>query len=151
MMKIAGNNGYKIKEFDRIVERRYQTYLADRKDCTLADFYRVVCKTVEEINKKIGSTQFNVPKIITVMQTTEYRSYTKLTKEEFEEMLQEVIVDSGFTTGFRVKDILPYIFGIPMAAFMIKQRFGPKTIPNDLFIPAITSATVFLLAKLHKI
>ncbi|GKV40765.1 hypothetical protein SLEP1_g48368 [Rubroshorea leprosula] len=73
----SGNNGYKIKEFDRIVERRYQTYLADEEDCTLADFYRVVCKTVEEINKKIGSTQFNVPKIITVMQATEYvRSFS---------------------------------------------------------------------------
>ncbi|GLT40543.1 hypothetical protein SLA2020_146690 [Shorea laevis] len=74
-----------------------------------------------------------------------------ITKEKFEEILQEVFVESGFSAGFVAKDILTYLFGIPMTALLIKQRFGPKTIPNDLFIPGITSATVFLLAKLHKI
>ncbi|GKV40769.1 hypothetical protein SLEP1_g48372 [Rubroshorea leprosula] len=200
----SGNVGSKSNEFDSIVERCYQTHFADGKDLTLADFYRAVCETVEEINKKLGSTQFNVPKTTTLKlvfkkhqdalknvtekvkeevatdkatekvgeevatdhkvaekvtdevakdKSTEKVTDEKLmfTKEMFEEVLQEVVVESGFSAGFGAKDMLTYIFGIPMTALLIKQRFGPKTIPNDLFIPAITSATVFLLAKLQKI
>ncbi|GLT95819.1 hypothetical protein SLE2022_134810 [Rubroshorea leprosula] len=199
----SGNDGSKSNEFDSIVERCYQTHFADGKDLTSADFYRAVCETVEEINKKLGSTQFNVPKTTTLKlvfkkhqdalkkvtekvteevstdkatekvreevatdkaaekvtdevakdKSTEKVTDEKLlfTKEMFEEVLQEVVVESGFSAGFGAKDMLTYIFGIPMTALLIKQRFGPKTIPNDLFIPAITSATVFLLAKLQKI
>lgn len=73
-----------------------------------------------------------------------------LTKEKFQEILQEVIVDTGFT-GIGAKDTLFYIFGVPVAALMIKQRVMPRVISNDIFIPGITSATVFILAKLNKI
>ncbi|GLT95808.1 hypothetical protein SLE2022_134700 [Rubroshorea leprosula] len=168
----SGNNGYKVKEFDRIVERCYQTHFADVMDCTSADFYRAVCETVEEINKKLGSTQFSVPKITTLKlifakhlnalekvtdedatdKSAEIATYeTLITREKFEEILQEVIVESGFTTDFRVMDILTYIFGVPVTALIIKQYFGLEAIPDYLFITVITTATVFLLAKLHKI
>lgn len=74
----------------------------------------------------------------------------KLSKDEFQKILQEIIIHTGFT-GFGSKDILIYLYGIPAAALFIKQRIAPKAIPNDVFIPGITSASVFLLAKLNKI
>lgn len=73
-----------------------------------------------------------------------------LTKEEFHKILEEVIVDTGLT-GFAAKDILFYMYGVPATALLIKQRVAPEAIPNDIFIPLVTSATVYLLAKLNKI
>lgn len=73
----------------------------------------------------------------------------ELSKEEFQGILQEVLIETGFT-GIGAKDILLYLFGIPVTGLMIKKRAALK-IHDDLFIPAITSATVFLLAKLKKI
>ena len=72
------------------------------------------------------------------------------TKEEFEKIIQDVILDTGFT-GIGAKDILFYIFGVPVTALFIKQRLFPNAISNDVFIPGVTSATVFVLAQLNKI
>jgi hypothetical protein len=73
-----------------------------------------------------------------------------LTKEEFETILREVIIGAGFT-GIGAKDTLLYIFGVPLTTLFIKQQIMPRVIPNEIFIPGITSATVFILAKLNKI
>lgn len=73
-----------------------------------------------------------------------------LTKEEFQKILQDAIVETGFT-GIGAKDILLYIFGVPATALLIKQGLIPKALPNEIFIPVVTSATVFVLAKLNKI
>ncbi|KAL6540683.1 hypothetical protein OROMI_024566 [Orobanche minor] len=73
-----------------------------------------------------------------------------LTKEEFEKILKEVILDTG-VTSIGAKDILLYLFGVPATALFLKQKMVPKLIPNEVFIPAITSATVFLLAMFNKI
>ena len=73
-----------------------------------------------------------------------------MTKDEFEKIIKELIVDTGLT-GFGAKDIIFYMFGVPITALFIKQRVAPKAVPNDIFIPVVTSATVFLLAKLNKI
>lgn len=74
----------------------------------------------------------------------------ELKKEEFQKILQEVISDTG-VTGIGAKDTLMYIFGVPMTALFFKQRLIPNAIPNEIFIPGVTSAAVFLLAKLNKI
>lgn len=73
-----------------------------------------------------------------------------LSKDEFQKILQDIILDSG-VTGMGIKDILLFIFGIPVITTFIKQRAAPNAVPNDVFIPAVTSASVFLLAKLNKI
>lgn len=73
-----------------------------------------------------------------------------LTKEEFQKILQAVILDTG-VSGMGAKDMLLYIFGVPLTAVFLKQQIIPGAIRNDIFIPAVTSATVFLLAKLNKI
>lgn len=66
-------------------------------------------------------------------------------------MLKDVILDTGFTGIGGAKDLILYIFGVPITAFVIKQSLMPRVIPNEVFIPSITSATVFILAKLNKI
>ncbi|KAJ6741678.1 hypothetical protein OIU85_015824 [Salix viminalis] len=73
----------------------------------------------------------------------------QLEKEEFRKILQEIIIHSGFT-GFGSKDTILFIFGIPLITYFIKQRVAPKSIPNEVFIPGVTSASVYLLAKLNK-
>lgn len=73
-----------------------------------------------------------------------------LTKEEFQKILQVVILDTA-VTNIIAKDMLFYLYGVPATALLIKQCLVPKLIPNAVFIPAVTSATVFLLAKLNKI
>ncbi|KAF5197546.1 Transmembrane protein [Thalictrum thalictroides] len=73
-----------------------------------------------------------------------------LTKEEFRKILKEVMFDTGLL-GTGAKDIFFFIFSVPMTALLIKQKLGPKAIPNEIFIPGVTSATVFVLARLNKI
>ncbi|XVF07106.1 hypothetical protein REPUB_Repub06bG0109900 [Reevesia pubescens] len=146
----AGNK--KSKAIDLVIEECYQTYFRDNNEWNTAKFYRAVCETVEEINKKLGSTQLSVPKTTTL--EFAFAKYNKpadgdLSKEEFQGILQELLIETGFT-GIGAKDIIFYLFGVPITALMIKKRTALK-IHDDLFIPAITSATVFLLAKLKKI
>jgi len=76
---------------------------------------------------------------------------TSLNKDEFQDMLKEVIFDTGVTGIGGAKDLILYIFGVPITTFVIKQSIMPRAIPNEVFIPSITSATVFILAKLNKI
>ena len=74
-----------------------------------------------------------------------------MTRKKFQAILREILItDAGFT-GLGAKDILIYIFGVPLTALLIKQRLFPRVVPNELFIPGVTSATVFALAKLNKI
>ncbi|KAI4386566.1 hypothetical protein MLD38_004489 [Melastoma candidum] len=155
--KLVSGDGEKGKEFEAIVEKCYDKHFEgprEEEDPGIADFYRIVCETVEEINKKFGNTQFRVPKVATLRQAYENHHKGKgkaLTKEEFQKIMEVVIIDTGFT-GVGAKDILMYVFGVPATALLVKQRVMPmRAIPNEIFIPIVTSATVFLLAKLNKI
>lgn len=78
-----------------------------------------------------------------------HRGKHKLTKEEFQEILKEV----GFKVGFagRAKDILLFIFGIPVTGVLVKNQVCPEAVTDEIFIPAITAATVFLLGKMQKL
>ncbi|GAB4843939.1 hypothetical protein Ancab_013903 [Ancistrocladus abbreviatus] len=155
LKKLApGNEEKAAKAVADIVEKYYDKLFADSdKDWSLADFHRAVCEAVEEINKTFGNTQLRVPKTASLQQAFDKHHQGKgksLTKEEFQRILKDVIMDTGFT-GIGAKDILFYIFGVPVTALLIKQRVIPKAIPNEIFIPVVTSATVFVLAKLQKI
>ncbi|XP_016433824.1 uncharacterized protein LOC107760303 [Nicotiana tabacum] len=141
------NVGPMINEF-------YESHFKNMENWKFDQFCRAVCLTVEDINEKLGSTQFKVPKIEEL-----HRLYDKyhidkgsksLTPEEYQNMLKEIILDTK-VTGSGAKDVLLYLFGVPVTALFIKQSIIPQAIPNEIFIPGITSATVFLLAKLHKI
>ncbi|CAN0901373.1 hypothetical protein LINGRAHAP2_LOCUS21383, partial [Linum grandiflorum] len=147
----AGSEHNKDKDIGAVIEHCYDKYFAD--ELSSADFYSAVCLTVEEINKKLNSTQFRIPdadKLKKVYKVNNERKKKTLSKEEFQKVLEEIIMGAGFT-GFGSKNIFLYIFGVPAAAMFIKQRIAPTIVPNDIFIPGITSATVLILAKLNKI
>ncbi|KAI5427321.1 hypothetical protein KIW84_032659 [Lathyrus oleraceus] len=109
--------------------------------------------TEEELNRKLGYTQFKLPKTEELEKA--YHEHHKgkdkeLTKTEFQDIMKEMVKESGFT-GVGAKEALLYIFGVPVTALFIKQRVMPQAIPNEFFIPGITSVTVLILAALNKI
>ncbi|KAJ4845669.1 hypothetical protein Tsubulata_003556 [Turnera subulata] len=151
--KDTGSSENKEKEIGPTIEECYDKYFGEAKEWNLVDFHRAVCLTVEEINMKLNSTQFRIPiteKLDEVYNMHYHGKAKPLKREDFQKILQELIMWSGFT-GFGSKDALLFIFGIPLAALFIKQKVAPKSIPNDVFIPGVTSATVYLLAQLNKI
>lgn len=136
-----------------MIEECYKCHFNSTEEWSLAKFCRAVCLTVEAVNAKLGSTQFRVPEIETLEQLYkkyEIRKGKSLTREEFHKMLREIIIETK-VTGSGAKDIFLYLFGVPVTALFIKQSVIPQAMPNEIFIPGITSATVFLLAKLHMI
>uniref|UniRef100_A0A5B6YK92 EF-hand domain-containing protein n=1 Tax=Davidia involucrata TaxID=16924 RepID=A0A5B6YK92_DAVIN len=155
LKKLAlGSEENKAKEIVPIIEECYDKYFTgNNKDWNPADFYHAVSETVEEINKKLSSMQFCIPQTAILDKAFEKHHKDKentLTKDEFRNILQDVILHMGFPS-LGAKDIFFYIFGVPATALLIKQRVIPKLIPNEIFIPGVTSATVFVLAKLNKI
>ncbi|XP_047310422.1 uncharacterized protein LOC124914009 [Impatiens glandulifera] len=155
----GGGGGEIIKgnEIVSIIKKCYdEQLLADFGKEDVAEFYHAVSHTIQEINKNIGTTQIRVPDIASLQQIYEKHHQGNgdraVTNEEFENILKDVILKSGIS-GIRAgaKDFLMFIFGVPATTLFIKQRIAPTAIPNSIFIPLVTSATVFVLAKLNKI
>ncbi|KAL0334369.1 UNVERIFIED_CONTAM: hypothetical protein Sangu_1593100 [Sesamum angustifolium] len=135
-----GNEEKKVKEIGPVIERCYDTYFVKTEEWSSADLYHAVCQTVEYLNF-----------LKNYLFLKHHKGKGKsLTKEEFQQILQEVILDTGLTS-IASKDLLFYLFGVPATALFLKQRLAPKLVPNEVFIPVVTSVTVFLLAKLNKI
>ncbi|XP_059646120.1 uncharacterized protein LOC132290682 [Cornus florida] len=134
------------------IDRFHQTYLANKKDWSSADFYYAVCETVEDINKNLGTTytMYRVAETNKVEEVFKKLYASPSSEEEFQKIVLDVIVESR-VTGSGAKDLLLYTFGVPVTALWIKNWVFPKAPPNEFFIPFVTSATVFLLAKLNKI
>ncbi|KAJ8534304.1 hypothetical protein K7X08_007628 [Anisodus acutangulus] len=142
-------HGIDEKVDDETIELCYDKYFRR----TTADFYHAICQTVEEINRRQGSTQFKIPSTTAIMRV--YKKYhrvegTKLTQEEFRKILRVLIRETG-VTGFGAKDTLYYLFGVPATALFIKNIIKSKSISDDLFIPGVTSATVLVLSKFNKV
>ncbi|GMY19386.1 hypothetical protein FCV25MIE_14625 [Fagus crenata] len=146
----SGSDEKKPKEIISITEEYYDTHIAGNSK-SFAEFFQAVCKTIEEINKNLGNTQFRVPNVTKLREAYERYCSKDRTREEFQKILQELIMESGITGFGGAKDTLLYVFGVPVTALFIKQRVMPSVIPNEIFIPGITSITVFVLAKLNKI
>ncbi|KAJ6408373.1 hypothetical protein OIU84_011646 [Salix udensis] len=148
----------KEREIGQIIEGSYEKYFGEEaikkssREVTTSYFTRAVCEIVEQINTSLNSTQLRLPEVEKLEGIYEKHFLNKgqqLEKEEFQKILQEIIIHSGFT-GFGSKDTILFIFGIPLITYFIKQRVAPKSIPNEVFIPGVTSASVYLLAKLNK-
>ncbi|XP_059646110.1 uncharacterized protein LOC132290601 isoform X2 [Cornus florida] len=136
----------KAKEIGRTIDLCYQTHFAanaNKKDWSSAEFYYAICQTVEEINKKLGTKQYRAPETNKLNEVFKKRIAALLRKEILEDVIHE--------SRLGVKDLWPYIFGVPVTTLWIKNWVFPKALPNEFFIPFVTSATVFLLAKLNKI
>ncbi|XP_050384341.1 uncharacterized protein LOC126800952 [Argentina anserina] len=152
----GGTDEKKTNDLNSIINESYEKHFGapdSPKSVNEADFYRAVCEIVEEMNKRRNNTQFCVPSeeiLSKAFNENHIKKDRKLTQEEFGKILQQVIKETGFS-GVGAKDTLIYIFGVPLTALFIKQAVMPHAIKNDYFIPGITSATVFVLAKLNKI
>ncbi|KAI5583682.1 hypothetical protein BDE02_06G031400 [Populus trichocarpa] len=164
----------KEREIGHIIESKYEKYFGEeankkmhsahdpqssshepsKEEITSAPYFiRAVCEIVQEINISLKSTQLRLPDAENLREIYIKHSLDKgkhLEKDDFQKIIQEVIIHSGFT-GFGSKDTFLFIFGIPLITYFIKQRVAPKSIPNEVFIPGVTSASVYLLAKLNKI
>ncbi|KAK9671208.1 hypothetical protein RND81_12G013600 [Saponaria officinalis] len=149
-----GSEPKQVRMMGEIANKYYEEHFSNvTKDWTTTDFYVAVCEVVEEINRSVGNTQFRVPKAETLQLAFDKHHKGKgksLTKEEFQRILEDVIMETGFT-GLGAKDIILYIFGVPVTTLFLKKGVLPTAIPDALFIPAVTSATVFFLAKFNKI
>ncbi|TXG70170.1 hypothetical protein EZV62_005105 [Acer yangbiense] len=157
LKKFGSGSEVKAKEIDAIIQKCYEKHCGGKNtnELNLTHLYRATSESVEEINKKFGHTQIRLPDIGTLKEAYDKHhgadKNEALTREEFQEILEDVIKENAGLTGFGAKEIVLYMFGIPAAALFIKQRVAPKALPNDVFIPLVTSATVYLLAKLNKL
>nr|GMD48109.1 probable receptor-like protein kinase At5g24010 [Ipomoea batatas] len=118
-----------------------------------AVFSQLRINDAREINTSVRSTQIRVPRTETLDRAFNNHHKgkgKKLKREEFQKILQEIIMDTG-VTGIGAKDILLFLFGVPVTTLFFKQILFPTAVPNEVFIPAVTSATVYLLAKLNKL
>ncbi|XP_010508747.1 PREDICTED: uncharacterized protein LOC104785268 [Camelina sativa] len=152
-----GKGEVDVKDLEAMAENCYRKRFEEQNDdqeWSFGDFYRIVAEAVEEINRRLGGTQLKVPSVDKLQEAYERHNLgegKKLSKDEFQKLLQEVLIGAGFTGVGGVKEFLLFIFGVPALAVFIKNRIAPTSLSNDIFIPAVTSATVFLLAKLNKI
>ncbi|XP_057947831.1 uncharacterized protein LOC131143498 [Malania oleifera] len=155
----AGSDEKKANEIGPIIVSCYDKHFGKAKNgktaavsISKADFYQVVCETVQEINEKFGNTQFRIPESESLKKAYEahHTGMGELTREESQNIIRDLIRGTGFT-GSGAKDVLLYIFGVPAVTLFVKQLVVPRAIPNAIFIPGVTSGTVFLLAKLHKL
>lgn len=64
--------------------------------------------------------------------------------------MKNLVKKPGFT-GIGAKEAIFYIFGVPLTALLVKQRIMPQAVADEIFIPGVTSLTVFTLAALNKI
>ncbi|XP_021745755.1 uncharacterized protein LOC110711647 [Chenopodium quinoa] len=158
LLKLTPGNEVTKSKLDEIAGKCYEDFsnMLNNKDLTepelFCEFYRAVCETVEEINSSVGNTQFRLPKeeVLRKAFETHHKGKERLSEQEFQKILQDAIMETGFT-GIGAKDVILYIFGVPATTFLIKKGVFPRAIPDGFFIPAVTSATVFALSKFNKI
>ncbi|KAG5055041.1 hypothetical protein AAZX31_03G111900 [Glycine max] len=149
-----GADKKKLEELGPIIDEIYEEKVKDAKK--FSEFYHAVCEIVEQLNEKLGNTQIKLPETKAIEK--EYRkrrgdddtNKKPLAKAEFQEIMQNLVKTSGFT-GIGAKEAILCIFGVPLAALLIKQRVMPEVVRDEFFIPGVTSATVFTLAALNKI
>ncbi|KAJ0977982.1 hypothetical protein J5N97_013456 [Dioscorea zingiberensis] len=81
------------------------------------------------------------------------QSDRELTKEEFANIIGKVITAESLFFGAAAKGTVLKIFGVPILATLAKRMLpGPTAfISEDVFIPAVTSGTVYILAKTNKL
>ncbi|PKA53714.1 hypothetical protein AXF42_Ash009210 [Apostasia shenzhenica] len=127
----------------------------------LSDFYHTIYIILEELSAKKGAMQFRMPSLERIRKEVDEVLKSRktsnkdfpLTKEEVKEVIRRVISIENFEMGKASRDILLYLFGVPVVGLIAKRIIpGPTaSIPDELFIPFVTSGTVIVLAKTHKL
>ncbi|KAI0531278.1 hypothetical protein KFK09_000831 [Dendrobium nobile] len=126
------------------------------------DFCHVIYEIVELLSEKKGAMQFKLPTKKNLKKEVDAvldkrgafanKSFP-LDNQELKQVIQNVIKIEYFQIGKGAKDIFLYIFGVPVVGLLAKRIIpGPTaSIPDEIFIPAVTSGTIILLAKTNRI
>uniref|UniRef100_A0A1D1YQI2 Major capsid protein n=1 Tax=Anthurium amnicola TaxID=1678845 RepID=A0A1D1YQI2_9ARAE len=138
------------------IDRNYDKFESLMEGSTQKEnlFYHFVYEIVEGINTECGAMQYKMPKyeeLQKIFKEVHPDSKKDLTKMEFQKIFDKVVGLDNLTVGQGFKDMVLYTIGFPVVAALVKSVILPKAIPDELFIPAITSATVVYLAKANKL
>lgn len=110
-----------------------------------------------ELNEEKGAMQVKLPERGKLKQ--KYDAHYKpssnnqtLSKDEFNKIVMEIITFDRFRLGKGALDVIAFLFGVPIGALFAK-RFIPRgeSVSDDMLIPAVTSLTVFVLAKTNRL
>lgn len=78
----------------------------------------------------------------------------KLTREEFEKIAKDTLkIDKSTWRKFALETIF-FMFGAPIAAVVAKRLIpggNSSLVPDDILVPAVTSFTAVVLAKINRI
>ncbi|KAL0861978.1 hypothetical protein Bca101_041096 [Brassica carinata] len=122
-LNMAKGNEVNAEDLEAMSENCNRKRLEEQNDgaqeWSFGDFYRIVAEAVEEINRKFGGTQLKVPSVM----RHNFGGGKKIPKEEFQKLLQEVLIGAGIT-GVRVKEFLFFIFGVPAFSVFLKNRIA---------------------------
>lgn len=89
---------------------------------------------------------------MTSLQKHHPRENKALLKEEFKNIIKDVITFESFSMGKGALETIFFIFGAPICTFFLKRFIpGGARVSDDILIPAVTSGTVILLAKTNKL
>ncbi|XP_077219389.1 uncharacterized protein LOC143853486 [Tasmannia lanceolata] len=145
--EIRGAKG-KLSKAEVIIDK-YCENIGEKQLESVSEFYHAVCKAVENINNELGGTQICLPNMEDLKKSYN-ESRGKVTKDQFAMIIQNLIPQTHII-GRGTQEILMYIFGVPITSLLFKRGIMPDIVSDDIFIPIVTSATVFVLAKLNKI
>ncbi|KAJ4779477.1 transmembrane protein [Rhynchospora pubera] len=136
-----------------IIDKVYEAELKDKKDVKYDDLYHAIFLIIQELRKKSGAMQYELPPKQELSDLfSKYHRTGTLTKEECRDIINRVIKLENFSVGQGAIDILMYLFGIPICALMAKRVIpGMKSISDDVVVPLATSGSVIFLVKTHKL
>ncbi|KAG6496862.1 uncharacterized protein LOC121990471 [Zingiber officinale] len=148
-----GNKTPSKESLDRIIENYPQIL---NKETTDDDFCHIIYEIIGKLNEEKGAIQIKLPKRDELKER--FDSITKgnksktLTKDEFRRIVKEIITFDSFTVGKGALDAIAFLFGAPIGALFAKRFIpGGASVSDDILIPAVTSLTVFLLAKTNRL
>nr|XP_009403152.2 PREDICTED: uncharacterized protein LOC103986784 [Musa acuminata subsp. malaccensis] len=139
-----------------LVELINQHYDSCFKNVTeFDDFYRALHEIMEKLSESKGAIQLKLPSSDALKSAFEKhhpRENKALLKEEFKNIIKDVITFESFSMGKGALETIFFIFGVPICTFFLKRFIpGGARVSDDILIPAVTSGTVILLAKTNKL
>ncbi|RWR84765.1 hypothetical protein CKAN_01359100 [Cinnamomum micranthum f. kanehirae] len=158
MKKLAGKDDEKkrkdmIDEVIKKLHKRIEDKMNLKPDKTISrgEFYHEISMAVQEMNESESGFQLKCPTEDDLKQAFDKHHLNDrypVPKEEFEKIMKDLASKMG---AKGMGDILLYIYGFPISATLIKQAVFPEIVSDDVFIPLITAASVFIFAKTKKL
>ncbi|KAJ8477476.1 hypothetical protein OPV22_021203 [Ensete ventricosum] len=140
------------KELVDIIDQHYDTCVKDVKE--FDNFYQALHEILGKLSESKGAIQLKLPSRDTLKAAFDKhtREGNSLLKEEFKNIIKDVITFESFSMGKGALETIFFIFGAPICAFFLKRFIpGAASVSDDILIPTVTSGTVILLAKTNRL